>query len=504
MAIVNGNLKALLKEYYAVKGVQNLLDRNDPFLKVLKNRIPVEGESVPFAVSAGFGACTANWVNAKAMASSNGNVFKFKVDSGALHSPVVLTAKDMVAVSSESGGFQKLPLYKFNTAIEGMRRSLAAAVYGRGYGEIAVWKADGTTTFTANSTQQLNLSSDALLKLPPNGRFILKSSVDASAFNALLEVTDIGIDHVDTKCIVASDNDPVTPSTSWTPAANAAVIVCLYGAGDAENEKNGTISTDVGNPIFPVGIGGWTPSVGARATGTDWDTYVAQTFFGVNRSRYSQYLCGNFYKPASYDETKQQTIESAAMIARRKGLVDGVLVINDEDRLALTNELNGANKAAYWTGTINADKRNMAFGIDELTAQFSSTSISKIIDSPYCPKGQFFIVDPEVIDLFEYSQTASYVIPDGIEENEPGKQMTTELDKESPVEDNKIVDGLNIDYLFDIGDSVDTYEGMGKIVDLHFFGNFAVINPSLVTTGFFAKDDGSHNLDFSDIVAFYK
>ena len=494
MAIVNGQLKALLKEYYAVKGVQNLLDRSDPFLKVLKNRIPVEGESVPFAVSAGFSACTANWVDAKSMATSSGNVFKFKVDSGALHAPVVLTAKDMAAVKGDAGGFQKLPVYKFNAAIEGMRRALAAALYGRGYGEIGVY--NETNTFADNGTATMTVPTDVLLKLPPNGKIVLKETVDATAIKAILKVTDIGTDNI-TVSVVKAD------SASYSTTAGTPVIICIYGAGDDEDSET-TLTT--GNAIFPVGLAGWVPAVDARDnSGTDWPAYVNTQFFGVNRKNYSQYLCGNFYKPKTSKETKQETIESAAMIARRKGLVDGVLVINDEDRLALTNELNGSGKAAYWTGTINADKRNMAFGLDELTAQFSSTSISKIIDSPYCPKGQFWLVDPEVIDLFEYSQTASYAIPDGIEENEPGKQMTTELDKALPLEGDSIVDGLNIDYLFDIGssDSVDTYEGMGKIVDLHFFGNFAVINPSLVTTGFFAKDN-SGSLDFSDIVAFYK
>jgi hypothetical protein len=255
-----------------------------------------------------------------------------------------------------------------------------------------------------------------------------------------------------------------------------------------------------GNPIFPVGLAGWIPTVDARdGSGTDWPAYVGTSFYGVNRSNYSSALCGNFVKPLTATETKQETIERAGVIARRKGLVDGVLVMNDLDRLDLVKELEA--KGSYFTGTINADKRSASFGFDELTANFAGTSISKIVDSPYCPRRQFWLVDPDVIQMFEYSNASGYVIPDGIADNEPGKQLTTELDKESPVGGDSVAYGLNVDYLFDIHDGVATWEGQATEVDMHLFGTWAVINPSLVTTGFFSN--GTLN-DFSDIVAFYK
>lgn len=479
MAISNSVfLRSLLKEYYTVKGVQSLIDRTDPFLKILKNRVPVEGDSAPFAVSAGFGTCTANFLSAQSQAVKEGRAYKFKVEAGQLYAVITMNAKEIAAARSDKGGFQSLPLYKMNYAIEGMRRGLASALYGRGFGEIGVYNA--STTFTANTSTTIQVGSDVLLKIPPEGKIVLKATVDAAAVLTTLTITDIGVDTI-----------TVVPDTTVSTTAGTPVIICLDGAMDPN-----------GNPIFPVGLAGWVPAVDARdATGTDWPAYVGQSFYGVNRSNYAAQLCGNFVLPATSTETKQETIERAAMIARRKGLVDGVLVLNDLDRLELTNELQA--KGSYFTGTINADKRSAAFGLDELTANFAGTSISKIVDSPYCPRQQFWLVDPDVIQMFEYSNAAGYVIPDGIEDNEPGKQLTTELDKESPVSGDSVAYGLNVDYLFDIHDGVATWEGQATEVDLHLFGTWAVINPSLVTTGFFAKDNSGVN-DFSEIVAFYK
>lgn len=479
MAISNSTfLRSLLKEYYTVKGVQSLIDRTDPLLKILKNRVPVEGDSAPFAVSAGFGTCTANFLSAQSQAVKEGRAYKFKVEAGQLYAVITLNAKEIQAARTEKGGFQSLPLYKVNYAVEGMRRGLASALYGRGYGEIGVYNASTTFTSGSSNAVKINVGSDILLKIPPEGKIVMKNTVDASTVLGTLTITDIGEDTI-----------TVWSDTSFTTTAGTPVIICLDGAMDPN-----------GNPIFPVGLAGWVPTVDARDdSGTDWPAYVGTSFFGVNRSNYAAQLCGNFVKPATATETKQETIERAAMIARRKGLVDGVLVLNDVDRLELTNELQA--KGSYFTGTINADKRSAAFGLDELTANFAGTSISKIIDSPYCPRRQFWLLEPDVVQMFEYSNASGYVIPDGIPDNEPGKQLTTELDKESPVSGESIAYGLNVDYLFDIHDGVATWEGQATEIDMHLFGTWAVINPSLVTTGFFSN--GTLN-DFADIVAFYK
>jgi hypothetical protein len=116
------------------------------------------------------------------------------------------------------------------------------------------------------------------------------------------------------------------------------------------------------------------------------------------------------------------------------------------------------------------------------------------------------LLDPKVVVMFEYSNAYDYATKKVKGNNEAGKALTTDLENESPVKENALIHGLNIDYLFDIHSGEDSDNGATTLVDMHFFGSWAVINPSLVTTGFFAKaktDPDDKTPDFSGIVSYY-
>ena len=472
-------LSEMLKYYYTVEGVQNLLERGDPRLKYFDKVITVEGKKTPFAVSDTFGFCSAAYTKVKANALSDEGAVVFNVDAGQLFTSFQISADEIQAIKSEKGGFQSIPDFKLNACIEGLSRGLAASLDGRGYGEIGVF--NDAATFVANTAIDISLPSDVLIKIPTKGKILLKPAVSTAENDA----------NVITLTIVSVNEDTVTvkPAASSTVTAGSHLIICIEGSmiGSA--------------PRRPMGLGGWIPAVNAR-TGATWTNFIDDQFFGVHRSAH-RHVYGNFIAAKTDTETKQTTIERAAIVARRMGLVSGVLFMNDEDYFEYVQELEAKNQ--YYTITNTAEGRNAAFGYEKVAGKMVGTSISEIVDSPYVVKQQFWLLDPKVVVMFEYSNSYDYATKKVKGSNEAGKALTTDLENESPVKENALIHGLNIDYLFDIHSGEPTDNGATTLVDMHFFGSWAVINPSLVTTGFFAKakatPDGTP--DFSGIVSYY-
>lgn len=452
MAITaNDNIKALLKVYYK-DGVENLMFRNSPVLKKLqKNRI--EGKTYNFSAMYGRGGAVAgDFTKAKALAATVSKNVEFAVEPGQLFSVYTMNAKEVQASMTKRGAYMKVAGAKMFAAAEGFRKTLGAALYGRGYGELCFAPTDALTATTA---ADVTLPTDAIMKIDIGSELVIKTSVagDSTTVKNTLTVNSINGNVVN-----------VTPASTYTAAATD--VVCLAGSMDAS-----------GNPLLPVGLGGWIPAV-AKRTGASWTSYIGTTFFNVNRAAAADRLAGAFYAETSSTAKKTDAVQALLMKVRRQGSLADIIVMNDEDWLAMSAEIAATN--TYFTQTSTKESKKAAIGFDSFSASFSSNYIENIIDDPYCPKGEFFILDSTAVEFDTLTNTDK--VDDGVAGNEPGKADPMSADNDGHESDPY---KLIIDDYINVQSGTADVNGPCSEVTLMLFGTIAVTNPSNVGVGLF-------------------
>lgn len=448
----NDSIKALLKVYYK-DGVENLMFRNSPVLKKLqKNRI--EGKTYNFSAMYGRGGAVAgDFTKAKSLAASVSKNVEFAVEPGQVFSVYTMNAKEVQASVTRRGAYMKVAGAKMFAASEGFRKTLAAALYGRGFGELCF--APAAVSFTQDTAASITLPMDAILKIDVGSELVIKTSVagDASSVKATLTVNSINGTSVN-----------VTPSATYETAATD--VICLAGSMDAS-----------GNALLPVGLGGWLPAV-AKRTGGTWTSYIGTKFFDVTRSAAPDRLAGAFYAEASSTAKKADAVQALLMQVRRQGSLADIIVLNDEDWLAMSAEIATSN--TYFTQTSTKEAKKASIGFGDFSASFSTNYIENIVDDPYCPKGEFFILDSTAVEFDTLTNTDK--VADGVAGNEPGKP--------DPMSDEN--DGHENDpYKLIIDDYINVQAGTADVngpcseVTLMLFGTFAVTNPSNCGHGLF-------------------
>lgn len=453
MAIsTNDNIKALLKVYYK-DGVENLMFRNSPLLKKLqKNRI--EGKTYNFSAMYGRGGAVAgDFTKARNLAASVSKNVEFAVEPGQLFSVYTMNAKEVQASVTRRGAYMKVAGAKMFAASEGFRKTLAASLYGRGYGELCF--APASVSFTQDTAADITLPMDAIMKIDVGSELVIKTSVagDSTSIKATLTVNAITGTSVN-----------VTPSATYETAATD--VICLAGSMDAS-----------GAPLLPVGLGGWLPAVGSR-TGLNWQTYINSKFFNVERKAAPDRLAGAFYAEASSTAKKSNAVETLLMQVRRQGSLADMIVMNDEDWLAMSAEIATSN--TYFTQTSTKEAKKAAIGFDSFAASFSTNYVENIIDDPHCPKGEFYILDSTAVEFDTLTNTDK--VEDGVAGNNPGKP--------DPMSDEN--NGHEADpYKLIIDDYINVQAGEADVngpcseVTLMLFGTFAVTNPSNCGHGLF-------------------
>lgn len=448
----NDNIKALLKVYYK-DGVENLMFRNSPVLKKLqKNRI--EGKSYNFSAMYGRGGAVAgDFTKARNLAASVSKNVEFAVEPGQVFSVYTMNAKEVQASVTKRGAYMKVAGAKMFAASEGFRKTLAASLYGRGFGELCF--APASVSLTQKTAADITLPMDAVMKIDIGSELVIKTSVagDSTAIKATLTVNSITGTKVN-----------VTSSATYQTAATD--VICLAGSMDAS-----------GAPLLPVGLGGWLPVVGSR-TGSSWQTYINQKFFNVERKAAPDRLAGAFYAEASSTAKKVDAIQALLMQVRRQGSLADIIVLNDEDFLALSAEIASTN--TYFTQTSTKESKKASIGFSDFTASFSTNFIENIVDDPYCPKGEFFILDSTAVEFDTLTNTDK--VDDGIAGNNPGKPDPMSDDNNGHEEDPY---KLIIDDYINVQAGEADVNGPCSEVTLMLFGTFAITNPSNCGHGLF-------------------
>ena len=455
MAIsANASILAMLKVYYKKEGIQNLLFRNSPLLKKI-NKERVEGKEQRFAAmySRG-GAAGGDFTAAKTQAATVAQTAEFCVTPGQLFSVYTMNAKEVAASRSNAGAYMRVGGAKMFAASESFRKTLAAALYGAGYGEICAVPSGGWT-LTANTDTTVTLPEDAIMKIDVGSKLVIKETRETAETSAQNTLT-----------VKAINGTTVTVTPSGNTDATQAYIVCLAGSMSSTN------------PLLPVGLDGWLP-VKSKRTGDGWTNFIDDLFFGVDRSVNPDRLAGAFYNGTGASEAKKSCVTKLIKALRRQGSLCDMIVMNDDDFLAFSAELETTN--TYFTATSTREKKTANVGFSDITAAFSTNYIENCIDDPYCPKGRFYVLSSDAVEFWGYTN-ADKVVNDTVEGNNPGKQDPMTMDS-----DDKANDPLQllVDDLFTISGGSDTVDGPATMVTLNLFGSFVVTNPSVCGVGEF-------------------
>jgi hypothetical protein len=445
-------IEAILKVWYK-DGVENLLMRNSPVLKSI-NKTRVEGKQQNFAaVYSRGGAVAGDFLVAETKAAQNVKNAEFKVTPGQLFSVFSYNAKEVQASLSKKGAYMKIAGNKAFAATEALRKTLAAALYGRGFGEIGVL-ADAVT-FAAATPVDITLTDDAIIKIAVGSSLQLKASVSSATPLVTLEVNAIDGNTVN-----------VTPNGAYTGAGGEVIVIS--GSMDAS-----------GNPYLPVGLDAWLPIVNGR-TGATWTSYIQTPFMGVTRSVATEGLAGNFVNGiADGDTEKSKTIIKAIRKARRYGGEPDFIVMNDQDWLDVANEIQSTN--TYFTQTSTKGKRMANVGLNSLSAGFSTNFIDTIYDDPYCPKGKFYVLEKADVELWTYTN-AEVATNDTVAGNNPGTQDVEEFNNKGKENDSF---KLLIDDFISVVPGTPTDDGEAVRVTYNLFGTFVVMNQAHSGVGIF-------------------
>lgn len=449
------SILSMLKIWYK-DGVSNLMFRNSPVLKELA-KTRVEGKTQNFSAMYGRGgAVGASFTVAKSNAQNNAKNVEFSVTPGQLFSVYTMNAKEVQASVSKRGAYMKVAGAKMFAASEGFRKTLAAALYGRGFGELAVISSTDNAELTTIATTGTSvvLPADAVMKLDVGSWVAFKASIAATTAIGTAEVTAISGNTV-TLAAISSDIT-VTPGTT---------VVCIAGSMDAS-----------GNPLLPVGLDAWLPVVGNRS-GENWTSYIGTQFFGVTRNVASDRLAGACVI-GTVGEKYSDTVKSLLLKCRRQGSQADLIVMNDEDFLTFAKEIETNN--TYFTQTSTKAKKEATVGFNAFSASFSTNYIENIVDDPYCPKGKFYILDKSAVELWSYTNVDK--LNDGVAGNNPGKQDPMTMDGDGKEHDPY---GLIIDDYLNVQPGSGSIDGPDTDVTLQFFGSFVVTNPSVCGVGVF-------------------
>lgn len=235
MAISNNDaILNILKVWYK-DGVSNLLIRASSALKEIP-MTKVEGKVQNFAAlySRG-GAVSGDFLVAEEKASKNVKNAEFSVTPGTLFSVYSYNAKEVQASLSKKGAYMKVAGNKLMAATVAFRQTLAATLYGKGYGEIGILV--NGTNFTQNTDTTITLPEDAIAKIDVGSTLVVKPTVTSAIEGTKLEVLEISGNEVKVK-----------PDTTYVAAAKS--IVALAGSMDAS-----------GRPLLPKGLDAWLPIV---------------------------------------------------------------------------------------------------------------------------------------------------------------------------------------------------------------------------------------------------
>jgi hypothetical protein len=449
---MSDNILNILKVVYR-DGVQSLLFRNSPVLREI-DKTRVEGKELRFAAMAGRGgACGGDYNVVKELAKETARNVEWATVPGKIFSALVINQAEILASKTRKGAYMTVLGNKVFAALEAERKQLAKALYGTGYGEFGIAGASGTLTVGSNT---ITMPEDAVIGIDVGTIFRF---VTPGSDGTLGATATVGVSRNE---VTAIDGNNVTFTASNADSYSATDVLCYEGSRNPD-----------GTPRLPIGLGSWLPTM-ANRTGTSWQNYINVPLYGVNRSMATDRLAGQFVLSGAAETYKiANVISELFRRCRRAGAKVDIIIMNDKKYAELVAEMNAYT--TYWQ-SINdgnkASKTGATSGFNEIAFAFSTSWLDKVVDDPYCPYNNVYILEKKNLELLTYSN-ADKVISDGLSDNEPGK-----ADPETEDGANYDQQGarINIEDLVTIEPGVSTPDGPTHCISFNIYGTFALFN----------------------------
>ena len=121
------------------------------------------------------GAVAGDFTVAQSLAKTVSKNVEFAVEPGQVFSIYTMNAKEVQASITKRGAYMKVAGAKMFAAAEGFRKTLAAALYGSGFGELCF--APVGVSFTGAAGDTITLPDSTIMKIDIGSKLVVKTSV---------------------------------------------------------------------------------------------------------------------------------------------------------------------------------------------------------------------------------------------------------------------------------------------------------------------------------------
>lgn len=441
-------LSTIYKYWYTEKEFPMLVFRNSPSLRVIpKNRIG--GLEYRFGTMyAQGGNVSGDYTVAVANAASASKNAEFSVPPGKCFCVFNIGQKEILAAQKGGlkGAYIKPLINRMAGATDALRKTMAACWFGFGAGDFGTLPA-----VVATGAASMSLNYDAIVKISIGTQFMVVNGTTPLA--AFYDATVRTVSAIDGALVTWTGG--VVGATPWA----AGSLLELYGGRDATPLPN-----------MPTGLAAWLPNL-ANRTGATWTTYIATTFYGVNRSLATNALAGWFYQRGS-GEAKADALTQGIKLARRGGGIPDFIIVNDDDWQDIVYELNAQTNLMQQVNTApKAGTNEVTRGIAKLKFAFSTSYLEFVVEDPYCPRGVAYILDKSVVEFAALSNAETPLSESGVSDNEPGHE------KADAASEPDLTSKLIIDEYLSVTNNSTSAEGPAAQVSLSIYGQFIVHEP---------------------------
>lgn len=447
MAVTGSDLLGLYKVWYSDHEIESLLFRNSPIAKAAKKtRIGGKQYNFPALYGRG-GACAGDMtVAATNAANTQAKVAEFGVTEGQMFSVFNITQKEILASLNPKGAYAPAAVVKMYAAMESFRKLFATSLYGTGFGEVGL--AIVKTTVVGSNTADF-ADKSMIVKLDIGSVFrVTNGATPGSALRTSVNT------------VTAIDGTTVTFTATAVETWAATDYVVIEGC------RSGS------DPLLPVGLGGWLPSIANRTGGT-WTSYIGTSFFGVNRSVAPDRLAGQFIlRNTGASEKYADAIVRGLQAVRTAGGDPHKIVVSPDIYSKIIAEVNAQTTFFQSTDVGKAKSKNneVVKGLNEMSFLFSTSWLDNLIDDPYCPTYLGYILDE---DQMEFACLSNVETPmnDGIAEGAPGVQSVNGAPDVTDMYKFILEDYLTVN------PGTNTANGPAEQVSLNLYGSWVLRSP---------------------------
>lgn len=450
MAIVSdAYMKALLKTVY-LSGVDNLKYQNSPILSAIGKESWGAGKELKFAAQYGNGGNFGSVYNTVANDPTSGvKNLEWTVDQGYAFGLFNINQPEMLTTADDRGAYMKALANKMAGCFDGLSKTLAIYLYGGKYGVIDTVVTAPTAALAA-SGNKMTLHSSGAIKMDEGTRFQFMSGSTPNASNIGNAVCTV----------TAIDDNVITFKASVTgETVSAGDQVILY--------------TAVGSDGTPRGFEGLADIIPAYANrkGAEWDAYIGTNFRGVDRSKSTSRLAGQFVEGASSGDTKM----TDAMVAllkktKRAGGLNNIMIVNDETWDAIGAELGIQKNLWQATDGAVANKQGVTVGINELATAFGDAFIGRTVIDPYCTEGLVYSLEKDDLKFYDLGNVSKVINP--VANDQMGKHDVESVGDQGF--GSSFGPNINIDKLFTVEQGTAGEYGPEFRIAANVFGNFVL------------------------------